>query len=100
MTLLAELDRLAQAATPVLTKRYASYDSEKLRAFHDACEPEVILKLLACIEAADALSDAIKMRRQIDNYPKAHIESVREVYRELDRKQDAFDAALAALEEK
>ena len=55
MTLLAELDRLAQAATPVLTKRYASYDSEKLRAFHDACEPEVILKLLACIDAADAM---------------------------------------------
>ena len=59
-----------------------------------------IARLKACVRSADALAAQIKLRRQIDNYPKAHIESVREIYRELDKCQDAYDAARRALDAK
>lgn len=53
-TFLAELKRLAQAATPK-GKAYTLFDLERAQDFGAAFTPEFVLVLIACVEAADAM---------------------------------------------
>ena len=59
MTTLSTLRQLAQAATPTQGSTHVPFDSESdpcpRCGLADACSPDVILRLIACVEAADAI---------------------------------------------
>ena len=95
MTLFDDLERLARAASTLPAKWWKQSECENMGTMHGkdaayiaACSPEVVLALVECVKAADAMRST-----EPADFELVHARAAYAIQRE------AFDAARARLEE-